>query len=124
MDYLKFILNLILMLIFALSFSGRITDTAVSLLGRSQMDLMCGLYFWGDNRQHMPICVKMISSLLGKFWVMQRHMSSGNLSGASVSVTLAVGVSMVSTLQVGDWTRLSTPARHYFCTCITTSDEH
>ena len=40
------------------------------------------------------------------------------------SAALAVGVSLVTILQVGDWSRVSTPARHYFSTYITTTDWH
>ena len=33
-------------------------------------------------------------------------------------------VSLVSTLQAGDWVKVSTPARCYFSTCITTMDQY
>ena len=42
----------------------------------------------------------------------------------AASAALAVGVSPVTILQVGDWTRVSTPARHSFSTYITTTDWH
>ena len=48
-------------------------------------------------------------------------MSMGFLWGAAVSTTLAAGVSLVSILQVDDWARVSTLARHYFSTYITTT---
>ena len=47
-------------------------------------------------------------------------MSPGSLQGVAASAALAAGVSQVTILQVGDWTRVSTPARHYFSTYITT----
>ena len=51
-------------------------------------------------------------------------MSSGTLQGAVVSAALVAGVSLVSMLQAGDWAIVSTPARHYFSTYITTTDWH
>ena len=44
--------------------------------------------------------------------------------GAAVSVALVAGISLVSILQAGDRARVSTPARHYFSTYITTMDWH
>ena len=49
-------------------------------------------------------------------------MSPGFLWGAAESVALAACISLVSILQVGDWARVYTPARHYFSTYITTTD--
>ena len=51
-------------------------------------------------------------------------MSLGSLQGIAASAALAAGVSLVTILQVVDWTRVSTPARHYFSTYITTMDQH
>ena len=51
-------------------------------------------------------------------------MSLGLSGGVAASVALTAGVSLVSILQAGDWTRVSTPARHYFSTYITTTDWH
>ena len=51
-------------------------------------------------------------------------MSPGSLWGVATSAALAAGVSVVTILQVGDWTRVSTPVRHYFSTYITTMDQH
>ena len=48
-------------------------------------------------------------------------MSPGSLLGVAASAALAAGVSLVTILQAGDWTRVSIPARHYFSTYITTS---
>ena len=45
-------------------------------------------------------------------------MSLGSLQGVAASAALAAGVSLVTILQAGDWTRVSTPARHYFSTYI------
>ena len=47
-----------------------------------------------------------------------------HLQGVAASATLVAGVSLVTILQAGDWTRVSIPARHYFCTYITTMDQH
>ena len=51
-------------------------------------------------------------------------MSPGSLQGVAASAALAAGVSLVTILQAGDWTRVSTLARHYFSTYITTTDQH
>ena len=40
------------------------------------------------------------------------------------AAALAAGISLVSFLQVGDCTKVSTPAGHYFSTCIATTSEH
>ena len=50
-------------------------------------------------------------------------MSLGSLLGVAASAALAAGVSLVTILQAGDWTRVSTPARHYFPTYITTTTD-
>ena len=81
--------------------------------------------FWGNNRQHQPVCAKTISSWVQKVLsVAKAHMSLGSLWGVAASAALAAGVSLVTILQAGDWTRVSTPARHYFSTYITTMDWH
>ena len=46
-------------------------------------------------------------------------MSPGSLWGVAASAALAAGVSLVTILQAGDWTRVSMPARHYFSAYIT-----
>ena len=51
-------------------------------------------------------------------------MSLGSLWGVAASAALAAGVSLVTILQAGDWTRVSTLARHYFSTYITMTDRH
>ena len=52
------------------------------------------------------------------------HMSSGTLQGAAASAALLAGVSFVFILLAGDWTRVSTTARHYYSTYITATDWH
>ena len=79
----------------------------------------------GNNRQHWPVCAKTISSWVQKVLsVAKAHMSPGSLWGVASSAALVAGVSLVTILQAGAWTRVSTPARHYFSTCITTTDWH
>ena len=79
--------------------------------------------FLGNNRQHRPVCAKTISSWVRKvLCVAKAHMSPGSHWGVTASAALATGVSLVSILQVGDRTKVSTPARHYFFTYITTTD--
>ena len=81
--------------------------------------------FLGNNRQHQPVCAKTISSWVRKvLGVAKAHMSLGSLWGIAASAALAAGVFLVTILQVGDWTRVSMPARHYFSTYITTMDQH
>ena len=81
--------------------------------------------FLGNNRQHRPVCAKTISSWVWKVLsVAKAHMSLGSLQGVAASTALAAGVSLVTILQASDWTRVSTPARHYFSTYITTMDRN
>ena len=81
--------------------------------------------FLANNRQHQPVCAITISSWERKvLCVAKAHMSLGSLWGVAASAALAHGVSLVSILQAGDWATVSTPARHYFSTYITTTDQH
>ena len=81
--------------------------------------------FLGNNRQHWPVCAKTISSGVRKVpSVAKAHMSLGSVWGVAASAALAAGVSLVTILQAGDLTRVTTPARHYFSTYITTMDWH
>ena len=49
-------------------------------------------------------------------------MSLGSLQGVAASAALAAAISLLTILHAGDWARVSTPARHYFSTYITTTD--
>ena len=81
--------------------------------------------FLGINRQHWPVCAKTVSSRVRKvLGVAKAHMSLGCLWGVAASAAIAADVTLVSILQAGDWTRVSTPARHYFSMYITTTDWH
>ena len=81
--------------------------------------------FLGNNRQHWPVCAKTISSWVREvFCVAKANMSLGYLRGVGASVALAAGVSLVTILQAGDSTRVSTPTGHYFSTYITARDQH
>ena len=55
---------------------------------------------------------------------MLKHMSPGTLQGTAASVVLAAGISLLVILQADDLTRVSAPARHYFLTYFTTTDQH
>ena len=69
----------------------------------------------GNNRLHRLVCAKTISSWVRKvIFIANVHISLGSLQGAVTSAALVAGISLVSILQVGDWARVSTPARHYF----------
>ena len=81
--------------------------------------------FLGNNRQHMLVCAKKISSWVRKVLdIAKAHMSPTTFWGVEVSAALVVSVSMVSILQSSNCARVSTPARHYLSTYITTTDEH
>ena len=80
--------------------------------------------FLGNNRQHQPVCAKISSWVRKVLCVAKAHMSLGSLQGVAASAALAAGVSLVTILQAGDWARVSTPAGHFFSTCITTTDWH
>ena len=71
--HLKFTVNLILLWIIALCFTQRLTYTVLSLLGRSQTDLICTLCFGVTIGSTLPVCVKTISSSVWKVLVSQRH---------------------------------------------------
>ena len=80
--------------------------------------------FLGNNRQHQPVCAKNNSSWVQKvLGVAKAHMSPGSLQGVLLLQPWQL-VSLVTILQAGDWTRVSTPARHYFSTYITTMEWH
>ena len=65
--------------------------------------------FLGNNRQHRPVCAKTISSWVRKvLGVAKAHLSLGSFWGVAASAALAAGVSLVTILQAGDWTRVST----------------
>ena len=51
-------------------------------------------------------------------------MFPGSLWAVAASAALAAGVLLETILQAGDWARVSTSARHYFSTYITTMDWH
>ena len=78
--------------------------------------------FFGNNRQHMPVCTKMISSWFRiVFSIAKSHMFPGTPCDAAMSAALVAGVCLVCVLWAGDWARVSTTARHYF---LLTMDQH
>ena len=81
--------------------------------------------FLDNNRQHRPLYAKTISSWVWKVLsVAKAYVSLGSIWGVAAPAALVAGVSLVTILQADDWTRVSTPARHYFSTYITTTDWH
>ena len=81
--------------------------------------------FFGNNRLHIPVCDRMISSWARKVLSMAMAcMSLCTLQGVAASAALMAGVSLMSIMPAGDLARISTPARHYFSTYITTTDQH
>ena len=78
--------------------------------------------FHDKNRQCIPICAKMIYSLVKKVLSIAKPcMFLGTLCGSITSTSLAASVSI---LQAGDWARYSSPARCCFSTYITTIGHH
>ena len=65
----------------------------------------------------MPVCTK-------RSGYHKAQMSPCTLYGLAVTAALVDGVSLVTFLEAADWARASTPARHYFFTCITNTDHH
>ena len=73
----------------------------------------------------MPICAKQFLPRQGKFQVLVKHTCPlGPLQGAVVFRALLAGTSLVTIPQASDSVRVSTPARHYFSTYNTITDEH
>ena len=118
---LRFVLNLTPMIIFALFFYLKAYLRHTESFRMKPDGSHVTSLFLGNNRQHQPVCAKTISSWVRKVLsVAKAHMSLGSLWGVAASAALAAGVFLVTILQVGAWTRVSTPARHYFSSCITT----
>ena len=112
-------MNLTVLLIFTQSCMWRFICAILILLGRSQMELMY-TSFLGNNSQYMPICAKTICSWVRKVLdIASIHVSPGNLWCAAEPAGFVTGISLVSILQVGDWARVSIPARQYFSIYIT-----
>ena len=87
--------------------------------------MISGVLSVGNDRQQMLVCAKIISSMVRKaLSIANAHMSLGTPQGALAAAALAVGVSPVSILQVGDLARVTTPARLCFATYITTTDHY
>ena len=112
---LIYILNLILLLIFAMYFIWRPTLCCTEPFSKIVYCFHEAFLFLGSNRQHMSVCAK-TSSFGGRkiFSMPVTHMSVGTLQGAAASAALVAGVSLVAFLLTGDWARVPTPARHYF----------
>ena len=68
--HLRFTSNLVL--IFALSFTWRLTYTIPSLLAKCQLDLMCALYFGVTIGRTCLLVLKWFLLSWGRFWVLQR----------------------------------------------------
>ena len=81
--------------------------------------------FLDNNKPQVPGCTKMISSWERKVLHNAKvQVSPGTLLGAAAFASMVAGVSLVSIWQVGDWTRVSIPARHHISTYITTIGWH
>ena len=60
----------------------------------------------------------------GKFYALLKHISAGTVQCAVASAALAAGIFLECILQVGEWARVTSQARHYFPTYITSTDQH
>ena len=70
--------------------------------------------FIGNNRQHLPICAKVISSWVRNVLsIGKAHASSGSFQGA---VALVAGVYLVSIFQAGNRSVVSPSAGQLFAT--------
>ena len=78
--YLKFILDLILMLIIAKSFTWRLTYVLLHLLERSWMYLVCPVCCWVTAGSICLYVLKWFLPGYGKFEILQRHISLWILS--------------------------------------------
>ena len=97
-----------------------------SIFFRKKPDGLCvTCLFLGNNRHYKSVCAKTISCWVREvLCVIKACMSLDSLWSAAASVVIVAGVSLVSILQVGDWDRVSTQARHYFPTYITATGWH
>ena len=65
--------------------------------------------FLGNNRQHMPVCAKTISSCIQKvLFIAKMHTSLGAVHGPMAFSALVAGVSLSAILQAGDWASVLT----------------
>ena len=108
----------------------QMSQVAFHLWGLSEVDLLASSHstqcqHYSFMRQHQPVCAKTIFSWVRKVLsVGKARMYLDSCWGVAASAALVAGVSLVIILQAGDWTRVSTPARHYLSTYITTTDLH
>ena len=85
--------------------------TVQSLLG-GQMDLWCLLSFWVTIDSTCWYVTKQFLQGKGKVLsIAKSHMSLGTVWGGAA---LVAGISLASILQVGDWARVSIPAKNQF----------
>ena len=88
------------------------------------MDYMLTSLILGNSRQHRSVCANTISSWLRKvLCIAKAHISLSSVLGATTSAILVASVSLISIPKAGDWASISTLVRHYFSTCITTTDQ-
>ena len=64
----------------------------------------------------------LIDFFMGEKSLAKAHMSLGTHSDAAVSAPLVAVVSLVSILQAGDWSRVSSLARHHFSVHLATTE--
>ena len=83
------------------------------------MDPWCPLFLI-NNKQHMSVCTKTISSWVRRVLsIAKSHLSLNTVWDASVSVALMAGIYLILILQKGDLARDFTSARYSFSKCIT-----
>ena len=73
----------------------------------------------------MLLCTKMNSPWARKVLsIAKAHMYAGSPLGDAASVDLVAVIFLVSNSQAGNWVKVSTPARDYFSTYITTPEQY
>ena len=83
--HLKFVLNLILILIFSCALLESLFCCTEPLRKKSDKSEVSSM-FLGNNRQHMPVCAKTISSWVRKVsCIAKAHIPLGAVWGSAVS---------------------------------------
>ena len=75
----------------------------------------------GNDMQHRPVCAKTISSWIRNIFCTAKEQMS--LGGCSIC-SLGTWCFLVSSLQAGDWARVSTQDKTPFSTYFSTTDQH
>ena len=97
---LRFVINLIPVLIFALYFYLKAYLQCPEPFSKVPDESHVTFLFLGNNRQHRPVCAKIISSWVKKVLYIAKAHVLGSVWEAATSAAKAAGVSLVSILQM------------------------